>query len=150
MGPREPVVPSEFVLVPHRPKEAQKESSGREHVARAAQKHLSGRGRFAGKADDVQASHHHARGCAAEDGEECEVLQIDDGKSRGVHGCAQFAQRELPSERAEEHQESTIGKHQAAEIDQPREASIVDGCHGMKPGQRFPFVFSNMCLRASF
>src|SRR3981189_3967099 len=100
MGAREPVVPSEFVLVPHRPKEAQKKSSCGERVARAAQKHLPGRGRFAGKADDLQASHHHARGCAAEDSEECEVLQIDDGKSRGVYSGAQFTQRELPSERA--------------------------------------------------
>src|SRR5712664_3515293 len=98
MGAREPVVPSEFVLIPHCPKEAQKKGSCTEHVARAAQKHLPGRGWFAGKADDLKAPHHHARGCAAENSEECEVLQIEDGKSRGVDSGAQFAQRKLPAE----------------------------------------------------
>src|SRR3979411_93586 len=98
MSAREPVVPGEFVFVPHGPKEAQEKSSRGEHVARAAQKHLPWRGRFAGKADDLQASHHHARSCAAEDGEKCEVLQIDDGKSRGVYSGAQFAQSKLPAE----------------------------------------------------
>src|SRR5713101_9858056 len=98
MGAREAIVPSEFVLVPDRRKEAQKKSSCGEYVARAAKKHLPGRGRFAGKADNLQASHHHARSCAAEGGEESEVLQIDDGKSRGVYGGVQFAQRKLPAE----------------------------------------------------
>ena len=107
-------MPSEFVFVPHRPKEAQKKSSCGEHVARAAQKHLPGRGRFARKADDLQVSHHHTRSRAAEDGEQSEILQIDDGKGRGVHRGVQFAQGKLPAERAEQQQESTIGKQQAA------------------------------------
>src|SRR5229473_7795050 len=98
MGAREPVVPSEFVLIPHCPKEAQKKGSCREHVARAAQKHLPGRGRFAGKADDLQAPHHHARSCAAENGEERKVLQIYDGKSRGIHSGAKFAKDKLTTE----------------------------------------------------
>src|SRR5437870_7112633 len=82
MCAREAVVPSEFVFVPHGPKEAQKKSSCGEHVARAAQKHLPGRGRFARKADHLQVSHHHTRSGAAEDGEQSEILQIDNGKDR--------------------------------------------------------------------
>src|SRR6266850_1503174 len=98
MSARKAIVPGEFVFVPHRPKEAQETSSCGEHVARAAQKHLPGRGRFTGKADDLQASHHHARSCAAENGEEGEVLQIDDGKGGSVYSGVQFAQRKLPAE----------------------------------------------------
>src|SRR5258707_9859152 len=98
MSAREPVVPGEFIFVPNGPKEAQKKSSCGKNVARAAQKHLPGRGRFAGKADDLQASHHHARSCAAEGGEEGEVLQIHDGESRNVDSRIQFAQRKLPAE----------------------------------------------------
>jgi hypothetical protein len=53
MGAREAVVPRKFVFVPHRPEEAQEKSSCGKDVARAAQKHLPGRGRLAGKADDL-------------------------------------------------------------------------------------------------
>ena len=144
MGAREAIVPREFIFVPHHPKEAHEKSSRGEHVARAAQEHLPRRGGFAGKADDLQPAHHHARSRAAEDGEEREILQIDDGKSGGVNGGSQFAQRKLPAERPEEHQESSIRKQQAGEIDQRREASIIDRCHGMKAGQRLPFGFGNL------
>src|SRR6266513_1508559 len=75
MGAREAIVPSEFVFVPHHPKQAQNKSSCGKHVARAATKHLPVRGRFAGKADDLQASHHHARGCSAEGREEGEYCR---------------------------------------------------------------------------
>src|SRR5216684_1671054 len=148
MGAREPVVPGKFIFVPHRPKETQKKSSSGKNVTRAAQKHLPGRRRFAGKADDFQASHHHSRSCAAEDGEEGEILQINDGKGRGVNGRVQLTKRKLAAERAKKHQESAISKQQAAKIDQRREASIVDGCHGMKPRQTFSFVLGGLYLRA--
>src|SRR2546427_12646974 len=103
MSAREPVVPREFIFVPNGPKEAQKKSSCCKNVTRAAQKHLPGRGRFTGKADDLQASHHHARSCAAEDGKEGEILQIDDGKGRGVNGRVEFAKRKLAAEGAKKH-----------------------------------------------
>src|SRR3981189_56898 len=124
MSAREPIVPGEFIFVPHGPKKAQKKSSCGKNGTRAAQKHLPGRGRLAGKADDLQASHHHARSCAAEDGEEGEVLQIHDGERRGVNRGVQFAKRKLAAEGAKKHQESAISKQQAAKIDQRSEASI--------------------------
>ena len=128
-------MPGELVLVPHHPKEAQEKSPGREHVAGTAQQHLPGRGRFPGEADDLQSSQHHSRSRATEGGEERKILQIDNGESRDVHRGAQLAQSELAAERAEEHQESTVGKQQAEEIEESREASIVKRSQRMKTGQ---------------
>src|SRR5437667_4702804 len=53
VGARESVVPGEFVLVPHHPKEAHEKSPSGKHVAGTAQQHLPGRGRLSGKADDL-------------------------------------------------------------------------------------------------
>ena len=141
-------MPGEFVFVPHGPEEAQKEGACGEHVARAAQKHLPGRGRFSGKADDLQVPQHHARGCATESGEKREVLQIDDGESYGINSGAQLAERELPAEGAEEHQESSVRKQQATEIDERGEAAIINRCHGMQIGLRAAFYLSKLYLRA--
>src|SRR5260370_38895352 len=110
MRARETVVPSEFIFVPHGPKEAHKKRSCGKNVSCTAEKHLPGRGRFAGKADHLQASHHHVRRCAAEDGEKGEVLQVDDGKGHAINCRVQFAKRKLAAKGAKKHQESAIGK----------------------------------------
>ena len=142
MRAREPVVPGKFIFVPHRPQESEEKSSRGKKVARAAQKRLSGRGRLARKADHLQASHHHSRGRPPEDGEEREVLQIDDGESHGVNSGVQLTQGKLPAEGTEEHQEATIGEQQTEAIDQRREATIIHGSQWVKSGLRLPFVIN--------
>src|SRR5260370_7551004 len=93
----EPVVPGEFIFVPHGPEEAHEKSPCGKDVARATEKHLSWCGWFAGKADYLQAAHHHAGSGASEDGEEREILQINHGESRCVNGGPELPQRQLPS-----------------------------------------------------
>src|SRR5260370_10977864 len=93
-----PVVPGEFIVVRHDREEANEKSPCGKDVARATEKHLSWCRWFAGKADYLQAAHHHAGSGASEDGEEREILQINNSESRCVNGGAELAQRKLAAE----------------------------------------------------
>src|SRR5262245_41694989 len=110
---RNAVVPGQRVFIPPGPEESQKHSAGGNHVAEAAQQHLARRGRFTGEARNLQAAEHHAWRGTTEDGEESEILQIDDGERRTVDLRAQLAQRELAAERAEQRQEATVSEEEA-------------------------------------
>src|SRR5207249_9680581 len=102
----EPVVPGQFVFVPVGPGEAEKKASGGEQVAQGAQKQLFSCGRLTRKPDEVKIAKHHARGRAAENREEREVLEIEERKRRGGHRGVELAESELASERAAERPEA--------------------------------------------
>jgi hypothetical protein len=121
------VVPGEFVFVPLDPQKAEEESAGREHVAGGAEKELT-RGRlFAGKIDDTETAQHHAGRGAAKNGEQREVLEIDDGEGDGIDGGIELAESEVSAERAEEGEESTAGEKETSGVDETGETAFFDG-----------------------
>jgi len=121
------VVPGEFVFVPLDPQESEEKSAGREHVAGCAEKELA-RGRLpARKIDDAETTQHHAGRGTAENGEEGEVLQIDDGEGDGIDGGVEFAEGEVSAERAEEGEESTTGEKETGGVNEAGETALFDG-----------------------
>ena len=119
-------MPGQFVFVPLDPKEAEEECASRQHVAGRAKQELA-RGRlFAGKIDDAQAAQHHPRRGAAEDGEESEILQVDDGERDGVDGGVELAECEVSAKRPEESEKTPAGEKEAGRVDQTREAALLD------------------------
>ena len=127
IGARDAVMPGEFVFVPLDPQETEKERAGRKHVAGSAEQELA-RGRlFAGKIDDAKTAQHHAGSGAAENGEQREVLQINDGERNGVDGGVELAEGEVSAERAEKGEESAAGEEEAGGVDEAGETAFFDG-----------------------
>src|SRR5208282_6545094 len=126
IGVGQAVVPSQCILVPHGPQKPHEKSAGGKHITHAAPKHLPRLRRFAGKADDMQATQHHARSCSPENREESEILQVNNYECRDAYGCAQLAECKLPAKRTKECEEATIRKKQAAGIYQSGNPALVD------------------------
>ena len=124
---RDAVVPSEFVFVPLDPQKAEEESAGREHVAGGAEKELTWGRLFAGKIDDTETAQHHAGRGAAKNGEQREVLEIDDGEGDGIDGGIELAESEVSAERAEEGEESAAGEKETSGVDETGETAFFDG-----------------------
>src|SRR5690349_4129959 len=106
------VVPGKGVFVPTGPQKTEKKGAGRQQVADAPPQHLPRLRRVTIEAGDLQSSRHHAGSCAAENGEQREILQVNDGEGGGINGGAELADGELAAERAEQHKKATIGKQQ--------------------------------------
>src|SRR5579863_2045547 len=91
----EAIVPGEGVFVPPGPEESEKESAGGEDVPGAAEEHLPGCWGIAVKGSDLEAAKDHAGSGAAKDGEQGEILQVNDGEGKSVDGGAEFTESEL-------------------------------------------------------
>src|SRR5260370_10237684 len=132
----EPVVPGQFVFVPVGPCEAQEKAPRGKCVTQAAQKQLFWCGRLTRKPDEVKIAKHHARGRAAENREEREVLEIEERKRRGVHGGVELAESKLASERTEECQEAAIREQQKCDVNQRGQAPLRERGHGKERRNR--------------
>ena len=126
IGLRQTVVPGEGIFVPHGPQKTHEKSARRKHIAHAAPKHLPRRGRFTGKAGDLQASQHHAWSSPAENREERKILQVHDNERRDAHSGAQFAECKLATKRTKESEKGAIRKEQAAGVYQAGNAALID------------------------
>src|SRR6516165_8119671 len=111
-------MPGQFIFVPLHPQKPEEERSRREHVSGGAEQELFRRWFLPGEVDNAQATQHHAGRGAAKDGEQSEVLQVDDGERQSVYRGTQFAEREMAAERAEESEEAATGKYQTGGVDQ--------------------------------
>src|ERR1700756_5474826 len=103
---RQAIVPRKSIFVPPGPEEPKEKSPGGNDVAGTAKQHLTRCRRVAREARDLESAKHHARGCAAKNREEGEVLQIDDGEGHTIDRCAELAESELPTQRAEKSKET--------------------------------------------
>jgi hypothetical protein len=134
IGARDAIVPSQFIFVPLHPEEAEEKSAGGKHIARGAKQKLARRGLFAREIHDAKAAKHHAGSSAAKNGEQGEILEINDGERRGIDGGTELVESEVATKGAEECQEAAPGDEQAGGVNETTEAALVHGSDGIKAG----------------
>src|SRR5262249_41140917 len=117
----------ERIFVPHRPQKSKTAGAGRKDVARAAPYHLARCRGLAVKADYLKAAKHHPRRCASKNGEQREVLHVNNAERCGVDRCTELAEREGAPERPKQSQEGSVGEQQTRTVDQPRDSPLFNG-----------------------
>jgi hypothetical protein len=98
---RHAVVPRQFVFIPKRPEEAEKNCAGGEPIAEAAPEELARFGKCAVDGDGGEIANLHARRGAGKERKEREIEGVDQEENGGVNAKLRTREAELASERAE-------------------------------------------------
>src|SRR6516162_8990687 len=134
VGVRHAVVPGQAVFVPKHPKETQEAGASGEQIAERAQHILTGRRNITAEASHLKPANHHSRRAAPENGEQAEVLKVDESEREKADRGAEFVESKVSAQGAEESEETAVGECQTSRIDQQGAATVIERGNGKQSG----------------